>query len=72
MRKWHKVQSECASAQIFSLKKFKSLLCPKKLQQLRQTITTGKGTYQDFLQRWGYDAEQQQAIAHVLSQVILP
>lgn len=38
----------------------------EKLQTLRDTIATGKGDYQSFLSRWGYDAEQQQAIADVL------
>lgn len=33
-----------------------------ELQKLQTAIEAGKGDYQDFLQRWGYDSEQQQAI----------
>jgi len=35
---------------------------------LAESLTTGSGTYQAFLERWGYDAQQRQAIRLVLSQ----
>lgn len=34
----------------------------EKLQSLQNTLLTGEGEYQDFLQRWGYDDEQKKAI----------
>ncbi|MEB3882605.1 hypothetical protein [Lyngbya sp. CCY1209] len=34
-----------------------------RLQQLLESAETGEGTYGDFLKRWGYDAEQRNAIA---------
>lgn len=37
----------------------------EKLQQLNESATTGQGTYQSFLERWGYDAEQRQVIQQV-------
>jgi hypothetical protein len=37
-----------------------------KLQQLRDTLESGNGEYQNFLDRWGYDAEQRQAIQAVI------
>lgn len=41
----------------------------QKLQQLRTSAMTGEGSYQDFLQRWGYDRQQCQAIAQIISQI---
>lgn len=41
-----------------------------KLQTLSESITTGTGVYQSFLKRWGYDADQQNAIDQALQQVI--
>lgn len=41
----------------------------QKLQELQTSATTGEGSYQHFLQRWGYDQQQRQAIAHMISQV---
>lgn len=43
---------------------------PEKIAKLRASAATGKGEYQDFLQRWQYDDEQRQAIVKALSQVI--
>ena len=37
-------------------------LVEDELQKLQSTIITGKGDYQVFLERWGYDAEQRTAI----------
>ena len=36
---------------------------------LRESAVTGAGLYKTFLQTWGYDAEQRQAICQVLDQV---
>lgn len=33
------------------------------LNQMLETTKTEQGSYQDFLKRWGYDAEQREAIA---------
>jgi hypothetical protein len=35
-------------------------------RELLSTIQTGSGSYSDFLKRWGYDNEQQQAIASAI------
>lgn len=37
---------------------------------LRESAVTGAGTYQTFLQTWGYDAEQRQLICQALDRVI--
>ncbi|MEL6929732.1 MAG: hypothetical protein AAFO95_13975 [Cyanobacteria bacterium J06600_6] len=37
-----------------------------KLQQLTDTLKDGKGEYQNFLQRWGYDADQKKAIQNAI------
>jgi hypothetical protein len=39
-------------------------------QKLLETAATGEGSYKAFLQRWGYDAQQRQAICQALKQVI--
>jgi hypothetical protein len=39
-------------------------------QKLRESITTEQGSYQAFLDRWGYDVEQRQVIQQALEQVI--
>jgi hypothetical protein len=44
-------------------------LIPIKADQLRQSVT-GEGPYQSFLDRWGYDAEQRDAIAEAVNQAI--
>jgi hypothetical protein len=36
------------------------------VKQLLETIQTGSGEYQSFLERWGYDSEQREAIAQAL------
>jgi len=41
----------------------------QELSQLQQSLTTGEGSYQAFLQRWGYDTEQKQVIELALSEV---
>jgi hypothetical protein len=37
-----------------------------RLQQLQTSLTTPTGAYQDFLERWGYDAPQRSAIQRAL------
>ncbi len=39
-------------------------------QQLLTSLATGAGEYQTFLNRWGYDAEQKQAMAAAIAAVI--
>jgi len=39
-------------------------------QKLLETAATGEGSYKAFLERWGYDPEQRQAICQALKQVI--
>jgi hypothetical protein len=38
-------------------------------QDLARTITTGTGSYGEFLQRWGYDQEQKNSIVRVVTQL---
>ncbi len=45
-------------------------LVQTKLQMLLESIAAGTGAYQSFLKRWGYDADQQNAIQQALQQVI--
>lgn len=42
----------------------------EQFQRLQESITTGQGSYQAFLDRWGYDEEQRQVIWQVLQQVV--
>ncbi len=42
-------------------------LVRSKLKELKVSITSQKGSYQDFLQRWGYDSEQKQAIQEAIT-----
>ena len=44
-------------------------LVKEGLKKLQQTIATGKGEYQDFLNRWGYDYEQQEIIQQVITRI---
>ena len=41
-----------------------------KIHSLLESIVSGAGQYQSFLERWGYDADQKNAIREVLQQVI--
>ncbi|MGF1479250.1 MAG: hypothetical protein ACFB4I_07135 [Cyanophyceae cyanobacterium] len=38
-----------------------------QLKQLQESLATESGDYQAFLQRWGYDSEQRQAIQNALT-----
>ncbi|MBE9044196.1 hypothetical protein IQ255_07250 [Pleurocapsales cyanobacterium LEGE 10410] len=42
-----------------------------ELQKLQNTIITEKGFYQDFLERWGYDAEQRTAIQKAIVNTLI-
>ena len=42
----------------------------ERLQQLLDTAATGEGSYKAFIERWGYDTEQRQAICQAVQQVI--
>jgi hypothetical protein len=42
----------------------------EKAQKLHESAVTGQGEYQPFLDRWGYDAEQRQAIQNAVKGVI--
>ncbi|MBR8826788.1 MAG: hypothetical protein DSM107014_02610 [Gomphosphaeria aponina SAG 52.96 = DSM 107014] len=44
------------------IKQVKLDLVCQELEQLRESLTTGEGSYEAFLQRWGYDTEQRQVI----------
>lgn len=41
-----------------------------RIDKLLQTLARGEGEYKAFLERWGYDIEQRQAISQALQQVI--
>ncbi|MCU0569180.1 MAG: hypothetical protein MUF49_21725 [Oculatellaceae cyanobacterium Prado106] len=42
----------------------------EKAAQLRDSAATGTGEYEAFLQRWGYDAEQRQAIEQAVGAIV--
>lgn len=42
----------------------------EKATQLHESATTSEGAYKAFLDRWGYDAEQRQAIRQVMERAI--
>ena len=42
----------------------------EKAKKLHESTVTGQGDYQTFLDRWGYDAEQRQAIQLAVKQVV--
>jgi hypothetical protein len=42
----------------------------EELRKLHQTINTGNGEYTDFLKRWNYDSQQQQAIQKAIANII--
>jgi hypothetical protein len=45
-------------------------LVPTRLQQLQESIETGGGEYQTFLNRWQYSDEQRQAIAQQIQSIL--
>ena len=48
------------------IKQLLSQALGEKLQQLATSLNTGQGEYQAFLERWGYDDRQRQAIAEII------
>jgi hypothetical protein len=42
----------------------------EQLYQLQESLTTGKGNYQDFLERWNYDEQQRQLMQKAISEVV--
>ena len=48
------------------IKQLLSQALGEKLQQLATSLNTGQGEYQAFLERWGYDDCQRQAIAEII------
>ena len=49
---------------------FKLPMIQEKLIELLGSLSTDAGSYTSFLQRWGYDQEQQEAIAQVVQSVL--
>jgi hypothetical protein len=50
----------------------RQLSCPElqaELAKLASSIAQGQGDYQSFLERWGYDAEQRQAIGAAVAKL---
>ncbi|BBD55066.1 hypothetical protein [Planktothrix agardhii] len=45
-------------------------LLRSRLQQLFNSVQTGAGSYQDFLERWKYDSEQLAAIVKILERLL--
>lgn len=41
----------------------------EELNKLKTTVSTGEGEYKDFIKRWGYDAEQKQAIETTIASI---
>ena len=46
-------------------------LIKKELKKLEATITNEDGDYKNFLERWGYDAQQQQAIKRAIADTLV-
>ena len=44
-------------------------LITEELNKLQITLATGEGSYQEFLQKWGYDTKQKENIARAISQI---
>lgn len=54
------------------IQQIKSDLVEHELQKLRGTIEMGHGDYQSFIERWGYNAQQQQAIKNAIISTLNP
>lgn len=54
----------------YLIQQIKQDLVKQELKKLNATITTGQGDYHDFLERWGYDLEQQNAIQKAIMNVL--
>jgi hypothetical protein len=42
----------------------------QEVQELQSTIIKGEGSYQEFINKWGYDREQQAAIQQAISLIL--
>jgi hypothetical protein len=54
---------------LYLIKAVKLPIVNEKLQEMEKSLTTGKGQYQDFLERWGYDAEQKKVMKSAILEV---
>ncbi len=45
-------------------------LTQQKLEELKQTIINNDGTYQPFLEKWGYDQEQKQVMKNNIEKLL--
>ncbi|MGK7940786.1 MAG: hypothetical protein AB4062_11690 [Crocosphaera sp.] len=52
------------------IQKTKLDLITEELQKLKQTIIDNDGSYQTFLEKWGYDDEQKQVIKHNIEKIM--
>jgi hypothetical protein len=53
------------------IQRLKSDTIQRKLKQLKESVNTETGEYQSFLERWGYDGEQRQAICAKITPLIV-
>jgi hypothetical protein len=56
---------------ILLLEHLRSLEIKAELTQLVESLSTGTGEYQAFLERWGYDAEQKRDIQRIVQDIKL-
>ncbi len=51
------------------IKKMQPLdILTEELKKLKLSVNTGEGSYQEFLEKWGYDQEQKEAIAQIIAE----
>ena len=68
------MMSSSATVAARTTKIIKQLNLPQIQEMCRElvsTITTGAGSYTEFLTRWGYDDEQKQSIYRIVSELIV-
>lgn len=58
------------SRSLHIIQQLHSPLVTETAQQLNTSAETGTGSYQAFLDRWGYDTEQRQAIQQALAPIV--
>jgi len=51
------------------IKAVKLPIVSEKLQEMEQSLSTGQGEYEAFLERWGYDAEQKKVMKSAILKV---
>jgi hypothetical protein len=56
---------------VLLIEKLRSPEIKTELQQLAESLSTGSGDYQAFLERWGYDTEQKQEIERIIQGIKL-